>query len=70
MSRVRFEDVSSNSTKILYQTDGMLLREAMVDNLLSRYSNFRGGGVCFLCIQKNFVRVPQINFFIVIVPVP
>jgi len=36
--RVRFEDVSSNSTKILFQTDGMLLREAMVDPLLSRYS--------------------------------
>jgi len=36
--RVRFEDVSSNSTKVLFQTDGMLLREAMVDPLLSRYS--------------------------------
>lgn len=36
--RVRFEDVSGNSTKILYQTDGMLLREAMVDSLLSRYT--------------------------------
>jgi len=36
--RVRFEDSSSSSTKILFQTDGMLLREAMVDPLLSRYS--------------------------------
>jgi len=36
--RVRFEDMSSNATRILYQTDGMLLREAMMDSLLSRYS--------------------------------
>jgi len=36
--RVRFVDVTSDRTKILFQTDGMLLREAMVDPLLSRYS--------------------------------
>jgi len=36
--RVRFEDMTDGSTKILFQTDGMLLREAMVDPLLSRYS--------------------------------
>ncbi|XP_023319650.1 putative ATP-dependent RNA helicase DHX33 isoform X2 [Eurytemora carolleeae] len=36
--RVRFEDVTSNSTKILFLTDGMLLREAMVDPSLSRYT--------------------------------
>ena len=36
--RVRFEDVSDSSTRLLYQTDGMLLREAMLDNKLSRYS--------------------------------
>ena len=35
--RVRFEDVTGGSTKILFQTDGMLLREAMVDPLLSRF---------------------------------
>jgi hypothetical protein len=58
MSRVRFEDVSSNSTKILYQTDGMLLREAMVDNLLSRYSNFRGGGGLFFMYSKKFCACP------------
>jgi hypothetical protein len=38
--RVRFEDVSSNATRILYQTDGMLLREAMMDRLLSRFGYF------------------------------
>jgi len=36
--KVRFQDVSDHSTKLLYQTDGMLLREAMLDNQLSRYS--------------------------------
>jgi len=36
--RVRFQDVSDTNTKLLYQTDGMLLREAMLDNQLSRYS--------------------------------
>jgi len=36
--RVRFEDVSDTHTRLLYQTDGMLLREAMLDNQLSRYS--------------------------------
>jgi hypothetical protein len=38
--RVRFEDMSSNATRILYQTDGMLLREAMMDSLLSRFGSF------------------------------
>ena len=36
--RVRFQDVSDSSTRLLYQTDGMLLREAMLDSKLSRYS--------------------------------
>uniref|UniRef100_A0A1Y1LTH7 RNA helicase n=2 Tax=Photinus pyralis TaxID=7054 RepID=A0A1Y1LTH7_PHOPY len=35
---VRFEDVTSPRTKIKYLTDGMLLREAMVDNLLMEYT--------------------------------
>ena len=39
--RVRFDDCSDhqgpNSTRILYVTDGMLLREAMADPLLTRY---------------------------------
>ena len=36
--RVRFEDSTSAETKIIYQTDGMLLREAMLDPLLNKYS--------------------------------
>ncbi|KAL9654430.1 hypothetical protein ABK040_010453 [Willaertia magna] len=35
---IRFEDVSSEKTKIKYLTDGMLLRESQIDNTLSRYS--------------------------------
>ena len=35
--RVRFEDVSDSHTRLLYQTDGMLLREAMLDSQLSRF---------------------------------
>ena len=35
---VRFEDVTSCETKIKYMTDGMLLREAITDPLLSRYA--------------------------------
>ncbi|XP_059059424.1 ATP-dependent RNA helicase DHX33-like [Achroia grisella] len=35
---VRFEDVTSTKTKVKYMTDGMLLREAILDPLLRRYS--------------------------------
>lgn len=35
---VRFEDVTNAKTKIIYLTDGMLLREAINDPLLKRYS--------------------------------
>ncbi|CAM9241012.1 unnamed protein product [Ectocarpus sp. 4 AP-2014] len=35
---VRFDDRSSKSTRIKYMTDGVLLREAMSDPLLSAYS--------------------------------
>ncbi|CAO3679685.1 unnamed protein product [Rhizopus stolonifer] len=35
---IRFEDNTSPSTFLKYMTDGMLLREAMSDPLLSRYS--------------------------------
>lgn len=35
---VRFEDVSSALTRIKYVTDGSLLREALADRLLQRYS--------------------------------
>ena len=35
---VRFEDQTSENTRIKYMTDGMLLREALLDPLLKRYS--------------------------------
>ncbi|XP_010895327.2 ATP-dependent RNA helicase DHX33 [Esox lucius] len=35
---VRFEDVTSSETKLKYMTDGMLLREAIGDPLLLRYT--------------------------------
>ena len=35
---IRFEDVTSPSTRIKFLTDGLLIREALVDPLLSRYS--------------------------------
>lgn len=35
---IRFENKTSNKTILKYMTDGMLLREAMVDHDLSRYS--------------------------------
>ena len=35
---IRFEDCSSPETKIKYMTDGMLLREALIDKNLSAYS--------------------------------
>ena len=35
---IRFEDMTSPKTVLKYMTDGMLLREAMNDNTLSRYS--------------------------------
>ncbi|KAL8470716.1 hypothetical protein ACS0TY_033328 [Phlomoides rotata] len=35
---IRFEDETSNSTRIKYMTDGLLLREALLDPYLSKYS--------------------------------
>lgn len=35
---IRFEDVSSAATRLKFMTDGLLIREALVDPLLSRYS--------------------------------
>jgi ATP-dependent RNA helicase DDX35 len=35
---IRFEDVTTAATRIRFLTDGLLLREALVDPLLSRYS--------------------------------
>ena len=35
---IRFEDYTSSRTIIKYMTDGMLLREALLDKYLSQYS--------------------------------
>ena len=35
---IRFEDCTSPETILKYMTDGMLLRECLVDTNLSRYS--------------------------------
>ncbi|KAL0908446.1 hypothetical protein M5K25_022941 [Dendrobium thyrsiflorum] len=35
---IRFDDATSTSTRIKYMTDGLLLREALLDPILSRYS--------------------------------
>lgn len=35
---IRFEDMTSSKTRIKFLTDGLLLREALVDPLLTRYS--------------------------------
>ncbi|KAL7133148.1 hypothetical protein ABFS83_12G121000 [Erythranthe nasuta] len=35
---IRFDDVTSSSTRIKYMTDGLLLREALSDRYLSKYS--------------------------------
>ncbi|CAM6100534.1 unnamed protein product [Calypogeia fissa] len=35
---IRFEDATSPATRLKYMTDGMLLREALLDSLLQRYS--------------------------------
>ena len=34
---IRFEDKSSSKTQLKYLTDGMLLRESMIDPMLSKY---------------------------------
>lgn len=40
---IRFDDRTSPQTRIKYLTDGMLLREALVDALLSKYKVHDGG---------------------------
>ena len=35
---IRFEDKSSPQTRLKYMTDGMMLRESMIDPMLSKYN--------------------------------
>jgi len=35
---IRFEDCTSKETKIKYMTDGVLLRESLIDSELNQYS--------------------------------
>jgi pre-mRNA-splicing factor ATP-dependent RNA helicase DHX15/PRP43 len=35
---IRFEDKSSPQTRLRYMTDGMMLRESMIDPMLSKYN--------------------------------
>ena len=39
---IRFDDKTSPSTRLKYMTDGMLLREALIDPLLRRYKVLYG----------------------------
>ena len=45
---VRFEDKTSDDTKVKYMTDGMLLREFLMDPLLSGYGVIMIDEVCFV----------------------
>ena len=57
---IRFEDCTSQTTVIKYMTDGMLLREALLDDMLSQVGagrapgvwgvGLRGGGWCGACV--------------------
>ena len=46
---IRFEDMTGTKTILKYMTDGMLLREAMADPLLERYSAGTARGKRHLC---------------------
>jgi hypothetical protein len=50
---VRFEDQTSEATRIKYMTDGMLLREALLDPLLRRYKVIDGTTASVLGKQRQ-----------------
>lgn len=62
--RVRFDDCSdyrgTNTTRILYVTDGMLLREAMTDPLLSRYA--------VVVLDEGSFKISHINLLNILLP--
>ncbi len=47
---IRFEDVSCPQTRIKFCTDGMLLREALLDPTLARHAAFRS---CLLALRQT-----------------
>ena len=55
---IRFEDCTSPETKIKYMTDGMMLRECLIDTELSRYSG--------TAIKKSHLKRNCFSFFTII----
>lgn len=53
---VRFEDQTSEATRIKYMTDGVLLREALLDPLLRRYKAGCNSGLVSSTLQRTAVR--------------
>lgn len=65
---IRFEDKSSSRTILKYLTDGMLLREAIHDPLLERYSviiykNIRGGRRGVFSIQFLYIIIIKLDYY-------
>lgn len=52
--------MTSPATRIKYMTDGMLLREALVDSLLSKYQ-VGGGVLSHLCIHAEMRSISLAN---------
>jgi len=53
---IRFEDVSSDETRIKFLTDGMLLRESVIDPMLSKYG--------IIMIDEAHERTLQTDFLL------
>jgi pre-mRNA-splicing factor ATP-dependent RNA helicase DHX15/PRP43 len=70
---IRFEDLTSKRTILKYMTDGMLLREAMLDHNLNRYSviildeaheRTLNTDVLFGLIKEILVRRPDLKLIV------
>lgn len=70
---IRFEDLTSAKTRIKFLTDGLLLREALADPLLSRYSvimvdeaheRSRGTDILLGVLKKISKRRPDLRIII------
>ena len=55
---IRFEDCTSKSTRIKYMTDGVLLRESLVDPDLDKYS-------CIIMVSNPPVYLLLLNILII-----